>query len=450
MLQKKNFAKSLTTNNPLAIGGTSLGVTTGEGVKFPAVGATYLFMGVIWGASFASPEADPDREVVEAYQASTDTFTIVRARESSTAKAWPVGSNFMLAATSYVFSEIELALNFTYQRDVRISAKTVSVAADRYTILSPNKMLVSINAVQYYLPVQIALDLSVSATWDSIATDYRTAANRIGKNFYIYACVPVSGLAPAIIISANNSAPTGYNTTTSLKIGGFHCLGIAVGTISGHTLTGYVAGDILPQSVWDLKFKPQSAPEGMVYDSGSGKWVDIYLASVSSGELASIYGATIADGTSSPAFHWYKFAQWFSRLKKKLPDQTEFMSLSMGANQSTNITGSADPGTTGGHTDTAGRRMISNIGCEDSCGVLWQWGRDRGGGQTAEAWANAYDGNDAGVGGQHYLAPNAVLFGGDSAAGVVCGSRGAYWSVSPMYLAASLGARGVSEPVVGF
>ena len=110
MYKKKNFAKSLTTNNPLAIGGTSLGVTTGGGVKFPAVGATYLFMGVIWGASFASPEADPNREVVEAYQASTDTFTIVRARESSTAKEWPLGSNFMLTATGGVFDEYETEL----------------------------------------------------------------------------------------------------------------------------------------------------------------------------------------------------------------------------------------------------------------------------------------------------------------------------------------------------
>lgn len=110
MYKKKNFAKSLTTNNPLAIGGTSLGVTTGEGVKFPAVGATNLFMGVIWGAAFATPEADPNREVVEAYQESTDTFTIVRAKESTSAKEWPQGSNFMLTATGGVFDEYDASL----------------------------------------------------------------------------------------------------------------------------------------------------------------------------------------------------------------------------------------------------------------------------------------------------------------------------------------------------
>lgn len=110
MYHKKNFARSITTNNPLAIGGTSLGVTTGHGVKFPDVGAGNLFMGVIWGAAFGSPEADVDREIVEAYQASTDTFTIVRAKETTSAKEWPVGSNFMLTATSGVFNEYDASL----------------------------------------------------------------------------------------------------------------------------------------------------------------------------------------------------------------------------------------------------------------------------------------------------------------------------------------------------
>ena len=46
------------------------------------------------------------------------------------------------------------------------------------------------------------------------------------------------------------------------KLGGFHCLCVDVGTISGHALTNYIAGDILPRSCWDLKHKPRSEPEG--------------------------------------------------------------------------------------------------------------------------------------------------------------------------------------------
>ena len=336
-----------------------------------------------------------------------------------------------------------------YSRDLVFTAKTVSVAADRYKILSPNRMHVYFNSIQFYLSAQVTLDLSVEATWDTVAgTDYRTAGNRVGKDFYIYACNPASGIVPDIKVSADSSAPSGYTTTTSKKVGGFHCLCVAAGTIASHTLTGYLAGDVLPQSVWDLKHRPDSDPEGMVYDSGTGKWVDIYLASVSGSVLVSVNGGTIADGASSPVFHWYKFDQWFGNIKKKLLDQNEFVSASLGANQSTNITGSADPGTTTGHSDTAGRRMISNIGCEDCCGVLWQWGRNRGGGQSAASWVNAYDGNDSGVGGQHYLASNCVLFGGNWPAGVICGSRGSHWAYGPLSLDRSFSARGVAEPQV--
>ncbi len=102
----------------------------------------------------------------------------------------------------------------------------------------------------------------------------------------------------------------------------------------------------------------------------------------------------------------------------------EFVAASLGANQGTNITGSADPGTTGGHTDTAGRRMISNVGCEDCCGVLFQWGAEPGGGASSAAWASACDANDGGVAGQHYLAPNRAIWGGAGMMAGRCADRG--------------------------
>lgn len=175
--------------------------------------------------------------------------------------------------------------------------------------------------------------------------------------------------------------------------------------------------------------------------------MDIYLASVSGGKLVSAYNATCADGASSPAFHWYKFSQWLGQIGKRLLTQTEFVAASLGSNQGTNIAGSADPGTTGGKSDTAGRRMISNVGCEDCCGNLWQWGEEAGGGASSAAWVNAYDGNDSGVAGQHYQAPNRALLGGTWNAGACCGSRGSRWNYGPLALDSSCGARGVAEPL---
>lgn len=282
------------------------------------------------------------------------------------------------------------------------------------------------------------LALGTAGNWDS--STYATAANRAGKDFYVYALQ-----AGGVILSANSTYPTGYTASNSRKIGGFHCLCTAVGTISGHTLSGYVAGDILPRSVWDRFNRSSARQEGTIL-SRSGVWVDIYLPSVSGSTLVSVNSGTIADGVSSPAFHCYKFEQWFARQGMKSISQLEFFSASDGANQSTNITGSADPGTTTGHTDTAGRRMISNEGVEDTCGVMWQWTRDQGGVMTSAAWANAYDGNDSGVGGQHYQAPYRGILGGRWDNGVFCGSRGSSWIYSPLGLSSSDSGRGVAEP----
>ena len=398
---------------------------------------------VLPGIAAAVPAATALTQTASTYEISL-AQVIIHANDVSVANGDITDERTYIAAQQIPLQVVE------FQQDIHFVAKTVGAAADRYILLSPNRMYVYFNSTstQYYLSAQATLDLSLEATWDTIAgTDYRTAANRSGKDFYIYACAPVSGISPVLKVSVTATYPSGYNATTSKKIGGFHCVCVAVGAIAGHTLTGYLAGDVLPQSVWDLTHRPDSAPEGMVYDSGTGVWVDIYLASVSGTILISVNGGTIADGGSAVKFHWYKFTEWFARGKKMLPNQNEFMSLSYGANQSTNITGNADPGTTGGHSDSAGRRMISNIGCEDSCGVLWQWGRDRGGPYGAASWANAYDANDAGVGGQHYNAPNAAFFGGNWADGVACGSRGSGWADVPLRLAASYGARGASSNI---
>ncbi len=282
------------------------------------------------------------------------------------------------------------------------------------------------------------LALDTAGNWDN--STYATAANRAGRDFYVYALQ-----AGGVILSNNSTFPTGYTATNSRKIGGFHCLCVAVGTISGHQLTGYVAGDILPRSVWDRFNRSSARQEGTIL-SRAGVWVDIYLPSVSGSTLVSVNNATIADGTSSPAFHCYKFEQWFARQGMKSISQLEFFAASDGANQSTNITGSADPGTTTGHTDTAGRRMISNEGVEDICGVLWQWTRDQGGVTTAASWANAFDGNDSGVGGQHYQAPYRGILGGGWDNGALCGSRASLWYVSPLDLYSTLSGRGVAEP----
>lgn len=338
-----------------------------------------------------------------------------------------------------------------YQRaSLPTSAKT--------TITLP-RMWVNINTGGYVLPAAVTLDLTAAASWDD--STYATAANRAGKDFYFYACQPSSGTTPSFILSANSTVPTGYTADNSRKLGGFHCLCVAVSTISGHTLSGYVSGDILPQSIWDLKFRAVSENEGMVWVPECNAWVDIYMTSYANGKAASIYGGTMLDGDSTPMIHGDKAQELLGLVGKRLPRRDDFIVYAKGSNEGTNINGSSNPNTSGGHSDTAGRRMISNYGIEDCCGAQWEWGADifeatsgmthSGTNQWVDglSWAE-YPVYNADIdGSSHYGQAlgilRRVLFGGRWDDGANCGSRSAFCNFCPAGRKGSFGARGLSE-----
>lgn len=339
------------------------------------------------------------------------------------------------------------SLTFDGSSDVTVDARFLEPLSgfyDQSALINGSQTTLNIPYIQAMVNTTIvriasvAININATTYWDN--TTYATASNRVGKDFYVYALSDGT-----IKLSINSTYPTGSDANNSRKIGGFHCLCVNVGTISGHTLTGYTAGMILPLSVWDLFNRSSAGNEGMVKNF-TGEWVDIYLPSWNGSKLVSVYGGTIADGVSSPAFHCYKFEQLFGVIGKTPVSQEEFVVASLGSNQGTNVTGSTDKGTTGGWTDTTGRRMISNIGCEDMCGLMWQWCRDKGGNMTSAAWANAYDGNDSGVAGQHYQAPYRGFLGGNWDIGAFCGSRCSFWSYSPLSLYSYNSSRGRAEP----
>ena len=281
------------------------------------------------------------------------------------------------------------------------------------------------------------------------------ASARAGKDVYIYACWPsnVESGIPVFVASMNSTTPTGYNATNSRKIGGVHCLCTDVGTIAGHPLSGYVAGDVLPASLWDLRHRPVSAPEGMVYIEPLDLWADIYLNSWDGEKVVSEYGAVIADGISSRAYHWWRWVEEFNTLKKRLPHRWEFRELADGSPEAVNITGSNDPNTTGGHTATNSQRIISKYGCEDCTGVLWQCGSDLTTHGGADTWAE-YSYNSSIVptetnrGGEYYATTYAAAFGGLWKDGSYCGSRSVAWDSSVVYLISTYSARGVAPGLI--
>ena len=329
----------------------------------------------------------------------------------------------------------------------------VRKTTDNTVVQSPNEILMRIDDNTYILPAQIELDVDTAGDWDTVVgTDYSTPANRAGLDFYVYAMQPASGSVPEFVLSANSTVPDGYTADNSRKVCGFHCLCVAVGTIAGHTLTGYLQGDILPASVWDLYHRPIASPEGMVYSEQAGIWVDIYLASGTGVTTASVNGATISDTRD-----WMSFVDDFAAVKKKLLDDTEFQIVAAGSNEETNITGSADPVTAGGHVDTASRRMISNVGCEDCCGAMWQWLLDQSyrmdgvdlAASQAWAWENL-PGAKGSLHKQGTYGDAKLLAGGDWANGTRCGSRSRYARYCRWDARTAIGGRGRSEPRVKF
>lgn len=242
------------------------------------------------------------------------------------------------------------------------------------SVTIPKGMQINIGGKGYVSTAAATLDISTAAT----------AADRAGKDLYVYACQPTdtSSREPAFVVSMNSTVPSGYTADNSRKIGGFHCLCVDVGTGitnyydgTSHKLNGYVAGDILPASVWDLKFRSTSANEGMVWISTANIWMDIYLASWDGEKLVSVYNGTIADGESDPSINGEEMREYFGMVGKRPFNWHEYTNAARSANQFSYIT--KDPGTTGGHSDNNGRRMITDDGVEDIVGVSYQWSDDQ-------------------------------------------------------------------------
>lgn len=335
--------------------------------------------------------------------------------------------------------------NYNYNRDELFTPNKTNITIHK-------NLKINIGGNPYISTIDKVLQLTSLGTLDSLG----------GKDVYIYACAS-STTEPNFVLSLNSTIPSGYTAETSRKIGGFHCLCADVGTIEGHTLSGYLKGYILPLSVWDLLHRPVSDSEGMVYIKEINKWVDIYLCSWSGNSLESKFGAVICDGVSATKFHGEGFSEQFRLISKRLLFRNEFATVAKGSNENTNIQKSTDPNTTGGHIDTAGRRMISNYGLEDCCGVLWQWGEDLFECASAAgiSWSNGnfylsgYSWQNKSVYNSAYDSQTygscsgllrRVLLGARWDAGAYCGSRSAHCNYFSSYGSFSCSSRGASEP----
>lgn len=298
-------------------------------------------------------------EQINAYAGHEGQIVWDKEKKTLVGMSGTAGKNYPLAPQEYVDTKINEVIDIVvgsipwYQRDSMFTTAKRSVTV-------PAGTQVTINGKFYVTTTPKTVNLPAVGN---------------GKDVYLFACES-STREPTFVISANSTTPDGYNAQNSRKIGGFHTLCADVGNIGGHSLTGYVAGDIIPYSAWDLKHRPVSEVEGMVWVAPINKWVQIYLPSWSGSKLVSRFNGVIVDGASAHKLHGEGFAYEAGLANCQLISRDEFMIAMRGVPEGVNIKGSTDPSTTGGHVATNGQRIISNYGIEDGVGVRWQFSRD--------------------------------------------------------------------------
>lgn len=333
------------------------------------------------------------------------------------------------------------------------------MAVTQTVITTPEFVLCAIDDVIYTRTASVSINLDIATYWASDKASYATPGNRIGKDIYLYACEPTSGTEFDYILTDNSTNPAGYTVDTSRKIAGFHTLCVSVGTTGECDLDGYVAGDIIPASVWDLFHRSASENAGMVYSENLRQWGDIYMGSSTS--VLSIYG-----GTTLVSKDWMDFVDYYAAKNKRLMFDHEFQIFAAGSPEEHSY-GASSPGTTGGNSNYSGyhetynpdtkaqRRIISSLGCEDMTGVWWQCLLDQSyrGSLDGTAFDAAYTYKDE-TGGKGELYTQGLhgdvklLAGGYWAGGAYCGSRSRHAAYSRWAAITYIGARGCAEPRV--
>lgn len=418
---------------------TTLVLNSGEGSRFPTLSAGDYFYATLIDTS-------NNLEIVKVTARATDTMTIVRAQDGTTARAYSANDRFELRPIAALFNELVLAASAALQP----SSIGVSVQAYDANLTS----LANMGLFKKADPSIVAFTKTGAGTATTSSTLYievngsiKTIASgtsiimptlSAGTDYAIWA--KTDGTLEA---TSNHTSPP---TANARKVGGFH---YAPGGNAAAQAGGNTTPQINEYSFWDLKFRPACPdPRGMTL-IGGGYWVDIYLTGVDAiTNGSSKYNVTMADGSSPPKiptmfggngsttygnYTWFEAMELATAFGKRCPTQQEFMSAMYGTTEASSI------GTDQGST-ILNAAYTSKWGVIQSTGVLWVWGIARGGPYAGASWNANTEGR-----GSEYNAPNAAIFGGYWYYTSVSGSRCSLWNNAASDSGGSVGSRFVAD-----
>jgi len=272
-------------------------------------------------------------------------------------------------------------------------------------------------------------------------TQIALPAHTVGKDYAIYACADGN-----LVASANFTAPDGYTTVNSLKIGGYH---YGPGSLATAQAGGDTTPQIIPTSIWDLKYRPACAdPRGM--SKTPFGWVMLYPLNTTPHLLGpSAYNATIADGDSLPIKH----PDFGGDGSATYPDFSRFVADELlGAFGLRLLTPSERAIAAYGVTEGTARGtdpVVTLCDAPRTSKYMYQ-----ASGNMSEWMAGQTD-NPSGTfawqatprGSIYHVTQRAPLGGGYWGYGSYCGSRCAVWSDSPWFSYYLIGARGCCDHV---
>lgn len=212
----KNNA-STTLAQDITAASTSIVVSAGTGVLFPTLtGSDYFLITVVDGSG--------NNEIMKVTAVATDTFTVVRAQEGTTARAFAMNSLVELRLTAGAIQEI---LNVSYATAAEVAAGTEAMKAVAPAVLSSATV------------AHAATADSAAACTGNAATATDMAAGHVLAGATTDAAV-LSKIAPAI------TTPAQFDNTTKIATTAF--VRKASGSLSGFrhvtTSSAMLAGDI--------------------------------------------------------------------------------------------------------------------------------------------------------------------------------------------------------------
>ncbi|NMM21856.1 MAG: hypothetical protein HHJ15_18205 [Rhodoferax sp.] len=306
------------------------------------------------------------------------------------------------------------------------------------------------NSKGYLLAAVTGFNPYLAANSDSSFT-----AITLGDDIYLYACQQASGYAK-IVCSKNATAPTGYTSSNSRKISGFH-----VGRtrpIANRFDAAYVPlVGIVPNSVWDLGHRPKCSPEGMA-EIQPRLWGMIYLPSVISGTWPSVvFGSrfNVSPVRSTGGYNQLDIHRGIHAAGMREPTFEEWLMMADGAPQgvdATNDTAWAMTTNTGPCNTGAVAKSVSCSNFVDTVGNLWETlsGQfDIGNSTNAYAWDATVvnTGQDTAYprGQVYHVAWRGAVAGGSWTEGVHGGARALHTNSGAWVANGAVTTRGVSD-----